>query len=445
MSPRSHRRCLGLSSFLAFTTVLICDHVTEARHYSAGADRTAPSSRPSRSYGPPQPYDSARTFDVRSFGAAGDGMKDDSEALLTAWKAACSVESATIEIPSDFMFLIGPVTLPGPCKPNLVLQIDGVILGPSDLSGWPRSGLLQWINFEGLQDFTIRGSGIVNGRGSAWWRRSTGTKPTAIRFYGSHNIIVQDITLQNSPQCHLKFDGSSGILVSKVRISSPENSPNTDGIHLENTKDVEIEDCIIACGDDCISIQTGCSDVHIHGIRCGPGHGISIGSLGIGGTEACVNNITVEDSSIHSATNGVRIKTWAGGRGMLRGVTFSGISVSNVDKPIVIDQFYCDGQHCPSWGDAVSVSAVTFSRITGTYAVQPVYLACSPKQPCTDLTFTGIQLSSASGGSGLQPLCSNAYGDSTAPISPQAIDCLQKGNRLYTASAHSQRPYTCSP
>ncbi|CAN6453209.1 unnamed protein product [Victoria cruziana] len=444
MYPRSRSHRLNL---LAFAAILLCDdHLADGSHYSSGAaNRTGLSSRRSRYYGPPRPYDSARTFDVRSFGAAGDGMKDDSEALLAVWKAACSVKSATIEIPSQFMFLIGPVTLSGPCKPNLVLQIDGVILGPSDSSGWPPSELLQWINIKGLRGFTIRGSGMVNGRGSAWWRRSRGTRPTAIRFYGSQDIIVQDITIQNSPQCHLKFDGSSGVLVSNVRISSPENSPNTDGIHLQNTKDVEIEDSIIACGDDCISIQTGCSNIHIHGILCGPGHGISIGSLGIDGTKACVSNVTVEDSSIHTTTNGVRIKTWAGGSGVLTGVTFSGISVSNVDKPIVIDQFYCDGKLCADEGDAVSVSAVTFSRITGTYAVQPVYLACSPKLPCTDLTFTGIQLSPASGGSGLQPLCRNAYGESTAPILPHAIDCLQKGNRLYTASTHPGSRYSCSP
>lgn len=63
-------------------------------------------------------------------------------------------------------------------------------------------------------------------------------------------------------------------------------------------------------GDDCVSIQTGCSNVYIHNVNCGPGHGISIGSLGKDNTKACVSNITVRDVIMHNTMNGVRIKTW---------------------------------------------------------------------------------------------------------------------------------------
>lgn len=63
-------------------------------------------------------------------------------------------------------------------------------------------------------------------------------------------------------------------------------------------------------GDDCISIQTGCSNVYVHNVDCGPGHGISIGGLGKDNTRACVSNITVRDVNMHNTMNGVRIKTW---------------------------------------------------------------------------------------------------------------------------------------
>ena len=69
-----------------------------------------------------------------------------------------------------------------------------------------------------------------------------------LRFYDSHNVTVRDIQITNSPQCHLKFDSSSGIKVNNITINSPENSPNTDGIHLQNTKDVEIQHSNIGCG-----------------------------------------------------------------------------------------------------------------------------------------------------------------------------------------------------
>lgn len=63
-------------------------------------------------------------------------------------------------------------------------------------------------------------------------------------------------------------------------------------------------------GDDCVSIQTGCTNVYIHDVNCGPGHGISIGGLGKESTKACVSNITVRDIVMRNTMNGVRIKTW---------------------------------------------------------------------------------------------------------------------------------------
>lgn len=63
-------------------------------------------------------------------------------------------------------------------------------------------------------------------------------------------------------------------------------------------------------GDDCVSIQTGCSNINVHNVNCGPGHGISIGSLGKENTKACVSNVTVRDVTLHNTLTGVRIKTW---------------------------------------------------------------------------------------------------------------------------------------
>lgn len=70
----------------------------------------------------------------------------------------------------------------------------------------------------------------------------------ALRFYASYDVTVCNIRIINSPQCHLKFDNSGRVNVTNITISSPENSPNTDGIHLQNTQDVEIQHSNIGCG-----------------------------------------------------------------------------------------------------------------------------------------------------------------------------------------------------
>lgn len=60
--------------------------------------------------------------------------------------------------------------------------------------------------------------------------------------------MVKGLRIQNSPQFHMKFDGCEGVQIEKLSISSPKLSPNTDGIHIENTKSVGIYDSMISNG-----------------------------------------------------------------------------------------------------------------------------------------------------------------------------------------------------
>ena len=64
----------------------------------------------------------------------------------------------------------------------------------------------------------------------------------------SSNLVVSGIRIQNSPQFHMKFDGCEGVLIEKLSISTPKLSPNTDGIHNENTKSVGIYNSMISNG-----------------------------------------------------------------------------------------------------------------------------------------------------------------------------------------------------
>ncbi|KAJ8622933.1 hypothetical protein MRB53_031462 [Persea americana] len=395
-------------------------------------------------------------FNVIDFGAKGDGATDDTKAFQAAWAAACKVEASTMMVPSKFKFFVGPISFSGPyCQQNIVFQLDGTIIAPSNTKAW-GSGLYQWLEFTKLRGITIQGSGIIEGQGSGWWSHAESEdpakgwkdwdlgdparvelssnmpsiKPTALRFYGSLDVTVKGITIQNSPQCHLKFDNCQAVEVFNVTISSPGDSLNTDGIHLQNSRDVSIHNSNLACGDDCVSIQTGCANVYIHNVNCGPGHGISIGGLGKDNTKACVSNITVRDVMMHNTMNGVRIKTWQGGSGSVQGIQFSNIQVSEVQVPIIIDQFYCDRSTCKNQSSAVALSGISYERIKGTYTVKPVHLACSDNLPCTDVTLTNIDLTPMQERYHLyEPFCWQSFGELRTPTVPP-INCLQMGKPL---------------
>ncbi|KAJ9135361.1 hypothetical protein P3X46_032552 [Hevea brasiliensis] len=384
---------------------------------------------------------SSATFNVYDYGAKGDGHTDDTKAFEAVWAAACKVEASTIVVPSGSTFLVQPVSFAGPnCAENIIFQLDGKIIAPTSAGAW-GSGLLQWIEFTKLKGITIRGKGVIDGQGSAWWhelptlspnsevtgelsKKMPGTKPTALRFYGSTNVTVTGITIQNSPQTHLKFDDCTSVQVSGFTAASPANSPHTDGIHLQNSRDVLIYSTDLACGDDCVSIQTGCSNVYIHNVNCGPGHGISIGGLGKDNTKACVSNVNVRDVAMQNTLTGVRIKTWQGGSGSVQGITFSNIQVSGVETPIMIDQFYCDGSKCSNKSSAVAVSNINYVDIKGTYTRNPVHFACSDNLPCTGVSLDSIELKSV--GEDSQPFCWNTYGELKSVTVPP-INCLQSG------------------
>lgn len=83
------------------------------------------SSDPISSAPPTDPENSTVScvFDVTSFGAVGDGTTDDTAAFVSAWKAACVVESAVVFAPSGYTFMITSTVFYGPCKPGLVFQV----------------------------------------------------------------------------------------------------------------------------------------------------------------------------------------------------------------------------------------------------------------------------------------------------------------------------------
>ncbi|KAL6839018.1 hypothetical protein ACP4OV_031072 [Aristida adscensionis] len=404
------------------------------------------------------------TFSVLSFGAAADGVTDDSEALVAAWEVACRVPRATVLLPPGRRFLLSPVTLQGPCSTKLTLQIDGTVLAPPDMGSWPKPRRpLQWLNFKWLDGFSIQGAGTVDGQSISppsnddtsqrfpWHSHVSGVKPTLIRFYNCFNVSVRNIRMINSPQCHLKFDSSGGIRVKNITIASPGDSLNTDGIHLQNTRDVEIRSSTIGCGDDCVSIQTGCSNIHIKNIVCNPGHGISIGGLGKDNSLACVSDVVAESITVQNALYGVRIKTWQGGVGSVRNVTFSNVRVAGVGTPIAIDQFYCDraggGAPCANRTGAVAIAGVAYRRVAGTYTFQPARLACSDARPCTDVSLVDVRLSPAAAASGggaaaRGPVCWNSYGEAEGTMEALAMGCLQRSDR-YAMPLTQPFNYTC--
>lgn len=169
----------------------------------------------------------------------------------------------------------------------------------------------------------------------------------SMRFEFITNSKVNDITSLDSKTTHFLMFRCSNIYISNVVISAPGDSPNTDGIKIGNSDRIQISQTRIGTGDDCVSILSGSSNINISDVFCGPGHGISVGSLGKYRNEENVYGLIVKNCTFSRTRNGVRIKTWGSSLASIAaGFTYENIFMNNVENPIIIDQQYCSEANC---------------------------------------------------------------------------------------------------
>lgn len=96
----------------------------------------------------------------------------------------------------------------------------------------------------------------------------------SLRFNNVSLGTISNIAVSNSKGFHVAFLDCDNINVYNVSISSPGDSPNTDGIHVGMSTNINITSSNIGAGDDCISIGPGSRNISVSDVKCGPGHGI---------------------------------------------------------------------------------------------------------------------------------------------------------------------------
>ncbi|KAJ8461706.1 hypothetical protein OPV22_034632 [Ensete ventricosum] len=295
-----------------------------------------------------------QVFDVTRFGAV-RGSQDNSQAFLAAWSAACRFKGKAAFVVPQGTFKLSPVHFEGPCydgrSPSV--RIRGVLQA---LAGFSDDNY--WIKFSDLNRLSMGGGGEIDGQGADSWSGNKCDKDcklssTTLKFDGVRNSKVARLSLLNSKAFHVKFHRCDNINVSGLKISAPQNSRNTDGIHIAVTNGITIRSSIIGTGDDCISVGQGSRNVTISNIICGPGHGISVGSLGKYENEMDVIGLVK----------------------------------------------YCPEDECSSEPSKVQINNVKFQRIKGTSRTKvAVNLSCSSDAPCSNIELDDIKLECSAGG-----------------------------------------------
>ncbi|KAK4572709.1 hypothetical protein RGQ29_030940 [Quercus rubra] len=353
------------------------------------------------------------------------------QALTKAWKAACAVAESKVVI-SAGVYKLGLVTLLGPCKGAIEFNLQGTLQAPSDVASF--NGKDGWVSFERIDGLTVSGGGVFDGKGQQAWQKNECNKdkncnvlPINIRFDYVTNSKVQDITSKDSKYFHINLLGCKQLQFQHVTITAPANSPNTDGIHLGRSSQITITNADIGTGDDCISFGAGTQDITVNQVTCGPGHGISVGSLGKYQSEEPVSGIRVTGATLSNTDNGVRIKTWpASSSGVASDIHFEDVVMNNVANPIIIDQNYCPNGQCSNQSPSkVKISNVSFKKIRGTSSTkEAVNLICSKSVPCQQVVLSDIDLAYKGGGGSATSTCTNVQPAVSGKLNPPA--CTNK-------------------
>ena len=230
-----------------------------------------------------------RTFDVTAHGAHTDGAIDSTAAFRAAIDACHSAGGGRVVVPKG-RFLTGPIVLRS--RVNLHLA-DGATIAfsrdpnaylPVVLTRFESTELMNYSPFIYAldeRDIAITGTGTLDGQADAdhWWpwKATAGSassararlsamsersvpvaervfgdrgdlRPNFIQPYRCHNVLIEGVTIVNSPMWEINPVLCSNVTVRGVNIRS--HGPNNDGCDPESCRDVLIERCTFDTGDD---------------------------------------------------------------------------------------------------------------------------------------------------------------------------------------------------
>lgn len=217
------------------------------------------------------------TFDIREFGATGDGVTNDAKSIQSAIDACAESGGGTVLVPSGLVFVSGSIVLRSHVE--LFLERGAVLQASSEWSHYTERFIVSalssgevhqdtqaagmFITARDAVDIAITGAGVIDGGGRFFITEDLGyiytcpnNRPFTVFFIGCSQVTLRETTFRQGALWTIRLTGCDDVLVHGIGIDGDLKMPNCDGIDLDRSRNVRISDCHISCGDDAISLKT---------------------------------------------------------------------------------------------------------------------------------------------------------------------------------------------
>lgn len=379
------------------------------------------------------------TISVTKFGAKGDGEKNCKPAFDKAMKACVKQQGGTIVVPKGVYKINGPIHFVS--HVNLHLEAGAKLVfgsNPKDyplvLTSWEGTILYNYspmIYGINLQDVAITGEGVIDGEGHGVWatwkpiedkgkelsrdmnhnqipveKRIFGEgfnlRPQLVQFVNSKNILIENVTIEDAPFWCVHLLKSKSITLRGLKYNA--HNKNNDGIDIEHSSDVLIEDIDFDNADDNVAIKAGRDDdgrnsnqpsenIIVRNCRFKGLHALVIGSEMSAGVQ---NVIAYNSKASGYLKRGVYIKTNSDRGGYVKNIDVNDIAFGDVEDAIYITSNYHgegSGLH-PSKISNISLSNISFKTVSNTAIVIEGY----PKFKVENVLLHNVNIQSAKNG-----------------------------------------------
>ena len=407
---------------------------------------------------PTAPGGAAGVYDVRTFGAKGDGQTLDTDAINKAIDAAAGDGGGTVRLtagtyPATSVHLRSNVTLEIAAGATLLAATPGNGVGydapePNPAAGeYQDFGHTHWHNSliwgENLHDVAIVGAGRIWGRGLIREEaRQPGPGNKAIALKLCRNVTLRDFTIAHGGWFGILATGVDNLTIANLKIDT-----NRDGMDIDCCRGVHVSDCTVNSPHDdgiCLKSSYGLgfnratenvtiTNCLVSGYNEGTVLDGTFGRTGGGGTgrikfgtesNGGFKNITVSNC-VFAFCHGLALEEVDGGS--LEDVSVSNITMRDiVNAPIFVR--LGGRQRAPAGTPMGTLRRVSISHVTcyNAAASSSVIVAGVPGAPVQDVTLSDIRLWYRGGGTAAQ----------AARVPPEDVTGYPEPNRLGVLPAY---------